>query len=247
MLALRQRRVPLVLADLDSPSLLAEACTGIDVVFHVAGHYPRLSLDLPGALAAGLRQLENVLDAAAAAGVKRVVYVSSTATVAPHSAGRPSTEADLFGAAPAFGTYHALKWAMEARALREDRLELVVACPAACLGPWDLRVGTSALLVATARGASVPHPDGVVSWVDARDVALALLRLGLHPAPPRRLLLSAASPRLQPLLGLLARRYGAPPPSPPLSDAEALAFCDSEELRASREGGRPALARELAD
>ena len=247
VLALRQRKVPMVQADLDSREQLAEACAGADVVFHLAGHYPRLSLDLGAALDIGLRQLDNVLDAAAAAGVRRVIYVSSTATVAPNPAGGASTEADLFSSAPTFGTYHALKWQMEARALREDRFELLVACPAACLGPWDLRVGTSALLVATARGLPVPHPDGIVSWVDARDVALALVRLGLHASPPRRVLLSAASPRLQPLLTDLARRYAAPPPSQPLSAAEALAFCDEEELRASRAGGRPALARELAD
>ncbi len=247
VLALRQRKVPMVQAELDSPAQLAEACAGVDVVFHLAGHYPRLSLDLPGALEKGLRQLDHVLDAAAAAGVRRVVYVSSTATVAPHASGGSSTEADVFAQAPAFGTYHALKWEMEARVLREDRLEVIVACPSACLGPWDLRVGTSALLVATARGLRVPHPDGVVSWVDARDVAVGLLRLGLHSAPPRRVLLSAESPRLQPLLADLARRYGAPAPSEALTDAEALAFCDAEEWRAARDGGRPALARELAD
>ena len=38
-----------------------------------------------------------------------------------------------------------------------------------------------------------------------------------------------------------------PGPAQPLTDAEALAFCDAEEERADREGGRPALARELAD
>ncbi len=247
VLELRRRKVTMVQAELDSPEQLAEACAGVDIVFHLAGHYPRLSLDLPGALEMGLRQLEHVLDAAARAGVRRLIYVSSSATAAPRDSGSPSTEADVFDRVPAFGTYHALKWHMEARALREERLEVVVACPAACLGPWDLRVGTSALLVGTARGLQIPHPDGVVSWVDARDLALGLLRLALHPAPPRRVLFSAGSLRLQPLLEDLARRYGVPAPAWPLSPAEALAFCDAEEFRAARYGGRPALARELAD
>lgn len=247
VLELRRRKVKMVQTDLDSPAQLAEACAGVDTVFHVAGHYPRLSLDLPGALATGLSQLDNVLDAAAGAGVRRLIYVSSTATVAPRAAGGPSTEADVFAEAPAFGTYHALKWQMEAKVRREDRLEVVIACPSACIGPWDLRVGTSALLVATARGLPVPHPDGVVPWVDVRDVAQGLVRLGLHASPPKRVILSAGNPLLQPLLSDLSRRYGVPGPSAPLSAAEALAFCDAEEERAAREGSRPALARELAD
>lgn len=247
VLALRQRKVPMVQTDLDDPGSLEAAFAGADTVFHLAGHYPRLSLDPDGARETGLRQLNHVLDAAATAGVRRVVYVSSTATVAPSPTGAPSTEAHVFADAPRFGTYHALKWHMEQRALAEDRLEVVVACPSACLGPWDLRVGTSALIVATARGLDVPHPDGVVSWVDARDVGLGLVRLGQHPSPARRVLLSAGGMRLQELLEQLTRRYRVAPPSKPMSADAARAFCDAEEHRAQAEGGRPALARELAD
>ncbi|GMU62503.1 MAG: hypothetical protein AMXMBFR34_42660 [Myxococcaceae bacterium] len=247
VLALRQRKVPMVHADLDEPAQLEAAFAHADVVFHLAGHYPRLSLHPDAARATGLRQLDNVLDAAAKAGVRRVVYVSSTATVAPAPGGGPSSEAHVYDDAPHHGTYHQLKWHMEARALREERLEVLVACPSACLGPWDLRVGTSALLVATARGLDVPHPDGFVAWVDARDVALGLVRLGQHPSPARRVILSGGGMQLQPLLEELARRYEVAPPSAPLSAAAALAFCDAEERRAEEEGGRPALARELAD
>lgn len=245
VLALRQRKVPMVQAELDAKDELRAAMAGVDVVYHVAGHYPRFSLDPAGAMTTGLTQLDNVLDAAAEAGVRRLVYVSSTATVAP-AEGRASTEADVFPSAPGLGTYHELKWHMERRALAETRLEVLVACPAACLGPWDLRVGTSAMLVALARGLDVPHPDGVVSWVDARDVALGLLAMGADPAPPRRVLLSAGSLMLQELLARAGARYGVPVP-PPLSNAEAIAFADAEEARAQAQGGRAGLARELVD
>ena len=245
VLALRQRKVPMVQVDLDAPDELAAAMAGVDVVFHLAGHYPRFSLDHDGAMKTGMGQLERVLDAAANAGVRRLIYVSSTATVAP-VAGRASTEADVFTEAPGLGTYHDLKWHMERRAAEELRLEVITVCPAACLGPWDLRVGTSAMLVGLGRGLDVPHPDGVVSWVDARDVAEGLVRLGRLPKPPRRVLLSAGSLRLQELLELAAARYGVIA-SRPMSDAEAIAFADAEETRAQAQGGRAALARELVD
>jgi len=246
VLALRQRKVTMVTADLDRRDEVHEALLGAGTVFHLAGHYPRHCLDPARSLETGLRQLSNVLDAAAAARVKRLVYVSSTATVAP-AAGRPSNEHDVFTDEPRHGLYHALKWRMEALALAERRLEVVVACPAACLGPHDLRVGTSALLVALARGLDPPHPDGLVSWVDARDVALALVRLGTGGAPPKRVILSAGTTRLHALMIALARRYGVAAPSPALPAARAIALADAEEARARVDGDRARLSREIAD
>ena len=247
VLALRQRRAPMVAADLDSPEELRAAMEGCDTVFHAAGHYPRLSLDREGALAAGLGQLRNALDAAARAGVKRFVYLSSASTAAAAPEGGPSDERAVYTSYPGHGTYHDLKWAMEQAALAEDRFEVAVACPGACLGPWDLRVGTSALLVGLARGLDPPHPDGTVNLVDARDVALALVRLAAHPSPPRRVLLCEGNHRLHPLLCSLAARYRVAPPAPPLSAAAAVALADAEERRAAAGGGRPALSREIVD
>lgn len=246
VLALRQRKVPLVQTDLDVPETLTAAMHGVEVVYHLAGHYPRHSLDLEKERALGLARLETVLNAAAASGVRRLVYVSSTATVAPRTDGSASTEVDLFDTAPRWGTYHDLKWHLERRALEERRFEVVVACPGACLGPWDLRVGTSAMLVGLARGLEVPHPDGVVSWVDVRDVATGLVALGTQRAPPTRVLFSAESLRLQHLLEVAGRFYGVTV-SPPMSDADAIAFADAEEARAARGGTRAALSRELVD
>src|SRR5512140_575013 len=61
VLALRERRVPLVQADLDTPAELFAAMQGKDVVFHAGAHYPRLSLDRERALDTGLRQLRNAV------------------------------------------------------------------------------------------------------------------------------------------------------------------------------------------
>ena len=246
-LVLRKRTNHSVFADLDRPETLDAAMGGCDTVFHVAGHYPRNSLDPHATLAAGARQTDAVLDAAARAGVTRFVFVSSTATVAPRPQG-PSSEEDVFPQAPGHGLYHRLKWHMEQRVLAERRFPVSVACPAGCLGPWDLRAGTSALLVALARGLPVPHPDGVVNLVDVRDVAEGLLRLAQAPDPPRRTLLSSHTVRLHPFLEELARRYDVAPPGPALLPEEAVRLADDEEARAAAEkGGRARLVREIVD
>lgn len=246
VMLLRKLAVPMVEADLDDPASLRAAMHGCDVVIHAAGHYPRVSLFRDEALATGRRQIDAALDAAAAAGVRRFVYVSSIATVAPRG-GAPSTERDRYAIPPGIGVYHDLKWYMERRVLDEDRLEVAVACPGACIGPLDLKLGTARILAALGWGQDPPHPDGWVNLVDARDVGRALARLALHPTPPRRVLLAAHDRRLHPLMVALARRYGAPRPSAPLSAAVAARIADAEERRSLASSQRPRLVREIVD
>ena len=94
-LALRRRKVERIKADLDDTESLRAAMAVCDVVIHAAGHYPRHSQNPDLAIETGLRQSRAVLDAAAASGIKRLVYISSTASVAPAD-GRPSDERDVF-------------------------------------------------------------------------------------------------------------------------------------------------------
>ncbi len=246
VLGLRSRKARMASADLDDEASLVEAMRGCDRVLHLAGHYPRTSLDPATATRTGLEQSRRVLNAAAAAGVQRLVYVSSTATVAPNPEGL-SDERHSYPSPPSHGLYHALKWQMERLFLDEQRFEVRVACPSGCLGPGDLRVGTSALLIALARGMDPPHPDGTVALVDARDVGQGLARLLLAERAPKRLILSAENHRLHELLCSVAPRYGVPEPSPALSAAEAIARADEEEARSVRENRRPALSREIVD
>lgn len=254
-LALRSRGATVVHVDLDKTTVdaLAVQLCGVDVVIHAAGHYPADSLDRASTLARGRRQTRALLDAAAAGGVRRLVYVSSTATVAPAPRGGPSDETHVYVRAPGFGVYHDLKWEMEALVDAERRFETVLACPSACLGAEDRRLGTCGILLAVVRGANPVHPDGNVSLVDVRDVGAAIARLATMPDPPRRVLLSGHDVGLHALLGMLARRYDAPPPSAPISAEAAIAWADAAEAAEARGGARTvgidraSLPRELVD
>lgn len=245
VLGLRQRKVTLVEADLDAPATLRPAMRGCHTVVHLAGHYPRLSLQPDRSLGLALQQTRAALDAAAAEGVRRLIFVSSTATVARRAAA-PSREADVLTEPPSFGAYHAVKWAMERLVAEEGRFETVTLCPAACLGPFDWKAGTSAMLWQLRQGVCPPHPDGTVSWVDVRDVALAIARLVAIASAPQRLLLSASSLGFHRFVADVAARYGVAV-RPALGDADAIALADAEERRAARSGTRPLLSRELVD
>ncbi|GDX82661.1 dihydroflavonol-4-reductase [Deltaproteobacteria bacterium] len=244
VLGLLSRRANRVLADLDEPESLRGAMSGVNTVIHLAGHYPRHSLDPVGTLSLGVQQTRTVLDAAREAGVRRIVYVSSTATVSPSEVGA-STEADRFDTPPNFGLYHRLKWAMEGVFAEAGDIEVRVALPAGCIGPGDLRVGTSAMLVALARGDDPPHPDGTVSLVDPRDAAVGIARQALRADAPSRLILSGRSVGLHPLLVEAAALLDVAPPSPPLSAETMLARARAAESAAA--GKRSALSQEIVE
>lgn len=245
VLGLLSRKARMVVADLDRPDTLEPAMAGCRTVVHVAGHYPRLSLHPDETLALGIRQAETVAEAAKRSGVRRLVYVSSTATVAPVEGA--STERDTYDVSPTHGVYHALKWEME-RVFRDTSgLEVRVALPAGCVGPGDLRLGTSSLLVALARGMDPVHADGPVSLVDPRDAALGIARLATWDDAPDRVILSAFTRGLHDLLVDLAARYGVPRPSPALPAAEALARAEAAERLAEATRTRPTMSRELVE
>lgn len=244
VLGLLSRRANRVLADLDEPDSLREAMSGVHTVVHIAGHYPRHSLDPAGTLALGVLQTRTVLDAAQKAGVHRIVYVSSTATVSPSDAG-PSTEADRFDTQPNFGLYHRLKWAMEGVFAEACDIDVRVALPAGCIGPGDLRVGTSAMLVSLARGDDPPHPDGTVSLVDPRDAAIGIARQALRDDAPGRLILSGRSVGLHALLVEAAAMLDVAPPSAPLPAETMLARARAAEAAAA--GKRSALSQEIVE
>lgn len=244
-LPLRRKNADRVLVDLDDTTALARAMEG-RVVYHLAGHYPRDARTPHHTMSRAMRELELVLDAAALARVPRLVYVSSTATVRSHP-DRASDESDVFTERPNLGVYHDTKWLMEDRALREDRFDVRVVCPGACLGPFDLRVGTSGLIIALANGFDPPHPDGVVNLVDVRDVARALAIVGTHESPPRRLLVAGHDVLLHDFLEDLAVRFRVKRPSPPLGAEAAIAFADQEEQRVAGTPERARLPREIVD
>lgn len=84
---LAERGVRLVEGDLHAATALAEAAEGQDVVFHVAG--ATSALDEAGFHRANVEGTGHVVAAAEAAGVARLVHVSSLAAAGPSRPGHP--------------------------------------------------------------------------------------------------------------------------------------------------------------
>ncbi len=86
-------RVDFLLGDIRDPGACREACAGVDVVLHQAalGSVPRSIDDPATSHAVNVTGFVNVLSAARDAGVRRVVYASSSAVYGDHP-GLPKVE-----------------------------------------------------------------------------------------------------------------------------------------------------------
>jgi dihydroflavonol-4-reductase len=201
--------------DLDDPASLLAAMRGCDLVIHSAAYYPLHSLDMAASLRQAVRQMRNVLDAAAGAGVGRLVYTSSLTTIGPPGEpGRLADERDYYLPGSTGSAYFETKWAMEAEAWRAVArgLPLVIVNPTAVFGPWDVKPATGEILVNVARGRLPVWLDLDVNVVDARDVGRGQVLAAGRGRIGQRYILGGENVPLREALNAAAREAGASSP-----------------------------------
>ncbi len=99
--------------DLRDADSVARAITGARYVFHVAADYRLWARDPREIYSANVDGTRNVMHAAMRAGVKRVVYTSSVATLGLRSDGLPADESSPLSEAQGIGAYKRSKIAAE--------------------------------------------------------------------------------------------------------------------------------------
>lgn len=194
---------------------LAKAMTGIERVFHAAGH---VRFDDAGRLLLWTINVEGtrqVLQAARSAGVRRLVHVSSSVAVGHGTLDRPATEE-----APPLqrGTpYAESKRAAEELALGDwGSLEVVVCNPTFVLGAYGTGATSAEVVRLVASGLVKAYPPGGANFVNADDVSDGLV-LAMRAGRSRsRYILGGENLTHRELLGQIAEECGQPAPTVPL-------------------------------
>ncbi|MFI5035089.1 MAG: NAD-dependent epimerase/dehydratase family protein [Acidimicrobiales bacterium] len=145
-LALERRPVDVTAAD-----RVRDAFVGARFCFHLAalfGFWPKDSTRFYSVNVQGSR---NVVDAASRAGVERIVYTSTVATLGlwQTKAGRPSTEDDVCDLSHLYGNYKQTKYVAEHEVLRlaAQGAPVVLVLPTMPHGPYDHRPTPSGKVV----------------------------------------------------------------------------------------------------
>jgi dihydroflavonol-4-reductase len=222
-----------VSGNLDDPASLEVAMQGIEIIFHAAAFYPQDSSPrkVPQQVAYARQEIQNVLNAACNAGVRRLVYTSTLSTIGkpPPGENRLADERDFYqpGTLPKSGYYEA-KIAMEQVALdaAATNLGVVVLNPTAVFGPGDIHLTMGQLLIMAARGLALAWLPGEINVVDVRDVADAHINAAQRGQSGERYILGGYNYTVKEALTQAAQVAGARPPrfEIPLKAVQALVW-----------------------
>jgi len=242
--ALDGLKVEIVEGDLLDATSLARACSGVGTVYHVAADY-RLWAPDPGALhRVNVEGTRAMLEAAGAAGVRRVVYTSTVGALGLPKDGGAGTEDTPVSVADMVGAYKRSKFLAEQVALELVRrgLPVVIVNPSAPIGPWDVKpTPTGQMVVDFMRGRMFATLDTGLNLVHVRDVARGHVLAAERGKVGEKYILGAAhgNVSLAEIGRLLAEITGRRPPR--LRVPYAVAWCGAAcmEAVARVTGGAP--------
>ena len=146
-LAIRDLNAKRMIGDLLSPDSLRQAVAGCETVYHCAANYSFWSRQRDDIYQTNVRGTRNLLEAARAAGVRKVVFTSSVSTIGLPTVGVPDPNGPLGtedmppDPSHLIGSYKQSKYQAEQLALSEsdDDLQVVVVNPCAPIGAWDVK------------------------------------------------------------------------------------------------------------
>jgi dihydroflavonol-4-reductase len=219
---------------------------GCELVYHVAGVNGFCLRDPSRMFEANVEGSRAVIAAAARAGVERVVYTSSAATLgeASGTVGREdSPHRGWF-----LSAYERSKFEAERAvfaAARETGVEVVCVNPASVQGPGRA-TGSARLLLAYLNGRLRVSVDSRLSLVDVADCTEGHLLAASRGKAGERYVLSGATLTLREGLALLGRVAGIERPVRTVPPSLAMAAATTAEALAWVRRDTPHLCRELA-
>jgi dihydroflavonol-4-reductase len=205
-----------VIGDLTDPASLQRALRGCDALFHVAADY-RLWVPDPAVMnRINVQGTVDLFQAAAAAGVSRIVYTSSVATLRLRADGVPADEACRGELSDIIGIYKQSKFLAE-RAVRrlidEEQIPIVIVKPTAPFGPGDVKpTPTGRVVLEAASGRMPAYVNTGLNVVHVDDVATGHLLAYERGAIGESYILGGENRTLQWILKTVAKLSDRAPP-----------------------------------
>jgi dihydroflavonol-4-reductase len=237
-----------VRGDMTDPASLKEAMAGARFVFHVAADYRLWARDPGVIMRANLEGTRAVMDAARAAGVEKIVYTSSVATL---RADREAVdETSPLDDGEGVGVYKQSKVAAErlVEQMIAEGLPAVIVQPSTPIGPRDIKPTPTGRVLVEAAGGRIPaFVDTGLNLVHVDDVAQGHL-LALERGPVgERYILGGQDASLKTLLADIAELTGRKAPTIGLPRAPLYPLAFAAEAVARVTGREPFVTRDALD
>ncbi len=208
--------VEVAIGDLRDRASLDRALTGCEGLYHVAADY-RLWARRPDEIyETNVDGTKAIMRAAGEAGVRRIVYTSSVASLGLSSDGSPADEDTAVTLADMIGHYKRSKFLAEAQVrelVRAHGLPAVIVNPSTPMGPRDIRpTPTGRIIVEAAAGRIPAVVDTGLNIVHVDDVAEGHLLAFTRGRIGERYVLGGQNMTLAEIVAEIAALAGRRPP-----------------------------------
>jgi dihydroflavonol-4-reductase len=227
----------LVQGDLREPAWFAAALRGCDALIHVAADYRLWVPDPAEMYKANVEGTRELLRLAREAGVRRVVYTSSVATMGFRKDASVVDEETPVSEADMIGHYKRSKWMAEQVAIEAARAgqDVVILNPTTPIGSMDVKPTPTGRIVVDFLNRNFPaYVHTGLNLVDVDEIARMHLwaaepgRLA-HARPGERYILGGENLTLKQILDRLAAITGLSSPTMKVPHAVAMAFAFFDE------------------
>jgi dihydroflavonol-4-reductase len=229
--------------DMLDKASVERALQGARWLFHVAADYRLWAKDPQEIIRNNLAGTGAVMEAALAAGVERVVYTSSVATLKPRSDGTAVDETAPADMLTAVGAYKKSKVAAERlveRMVAESGLPAVIVNPSTPIGPRDIKpTPTGRVIVEAATGKIPAFIDTGLNLAHVDDISQGHLLALDKGRIGERYILGGQDVSLQQMLADIAGLVGRPAPKVKLPRAPLYPLAIAAEAVAQLTGKEP--------
>jgi len=234
--------------DMTDAASMTRAMAGVRQLYHVAADYRLWARD-PGELRrANLSGARATMEAALAAGVERIVYTSSVATLRAADAATVVDETAPLTEAEAIGAYKQSKVAAERlveQLVAERGLPAVIVSPSTPIGPRDIKpTPTGRMVLEAAQGKIPAFVDTGLNLVHVDDVAAGHLLAMQRGRVGERYILGGQDLSLREMLSEIAALTGRKAPTLALPRGPLYPLAYLAEGWAQVTGKEPMLTRD---
>jgi dihydroflavonol-4-reductase len=231
----------IVVGDLRRPAELRKSLQECDALVHVAADYRLWVRDPDAMYAANVEGTRELLRIAREAGVERVVYTSSVATMGFRSDGTIVDEETPVSLVDMIGHYKRSKFLGEQEAIKAARAgqHVMILNPTTPIGPGDLKPTPTGRIIVDFLNKKFPaYVDTGLNLVDVDEVAKAHLLALDHGTPGERYILGGENLSLKQILDRMSAITGLPSPTMKVPHAVAMIFAFFDETITGRLRGK---------
>lgn len=208
-------RIDVVHADIRDAKAVKKAARGCREIYHLAAN-PHLWTQKRGLFhQVNYLGTVHVLEAALAAGARRVLHASTESILTRARQTAPIAEDQQVAPGDVVGPYCRSKFLAEKHAFRLARAgaPIVIVNPTLPVGPGDWgRSPPTQMILDFCKGKRREYVDAELNLIDVRDVALGMVRALEQGRPGRRYLLGNENLSIRAVFTLLSRIAGLPEP-----------------------------------